>query len=221
MFNRVRKFVNLFTKILVVFVFVICSAYGVTKEDIEEIDNKIEGIDERQELASTMADCARKLDLPEDSETIQTAKKVVSDGIEDKQELVQEKEELRRQLEEDSTRVDAGTFRLTGYCPCVACSGTWGTDTYSGISAVEGVTVAADPNIFPIGTRVYIEGLGERIVQDVGGAIKGKRIDVYVDEHWECFQTAVNRDNVRVWVIKSGPMEETSEVGGLSGVGEM
>jgi 3D (Asp-Asp-Asp) domain-containing protein len=72
----------------------------------------------------------------------------------------------------------------TAYCPCVKCCGKWSDGiTASGVKAVEGITIAADIRKLPMGTKVYIEGLGERIVQDTGGAIKGNRIDIYFDSH--------------------------------------
>lgn len=76
-----------------------------------------------------------------------------------------------------------GDFRLTFYCPCVVCSEQYGDNTSTGVKAVEGVTVAVDPKVIPYGTRLYIEGFGEFIAQDCGGAIKGNRIDIYVEDH--------------------------------------
>ena len=50
--------------------------------------------------------------------------------------------------------------------------------------STEGVTVAMDKSM-PFGTKIYIDGVGERIVQDRGGAIKGNRIDLYFGSHQE------------------------------------
>ena len=51
------------------------------------------------------------------------------------------------------------------------------------MKAQEGVTIAADTSILPFGTKVIIEGVGERIVQDRGGAIKGNHIDLFFNSH--------------------------------------
>jgi 3D (Asp-Asp-Asp) domain-containing protein len=52
--------------------------------------------------------------------------------------------------------------------------------TATGTAARTGRTVAVDPRIIPLGSKIYIEGIGERIAEDVGGGIKGHHIDVYL-----------------------------------------
>lgn len=75
-------------------------------------------------------------------------------------------------------------FKITAYCPCEKCCGEWSDGiTFSGDFAHEGVTIAADLSVLPLGTKVYIEGIGERIVQDKGGVIKGNRIDLFFYNH--------------------------------------
>ena len=76
---------------------------------------------------------------------------------------------------------------ITAYCPCVKCCGKTDGITASGVKATEGVTVAMNKSI-PFGTKVYIDGVGERIVQDRGSSIKGNRIDLFFADH----QTALN-----------------------------
>jgi 3D (Asp-Asp-Asp) domain-containing protein len=50
--------------------------------------------------------------------------------------------------------------------------------TSSGEEIYEGV-VASDPEI-PFGTRLWIEGIGEVVVKDRGGAIHGDLLDLYI-----------------------------------------
>lgn len=92
-----------------------------------------------------------------------------------------------------------GNFKLTGYCPCLQCSEGWGTRTASGRKAVEGVTVAASKQ-FPLGTKLYIEGVGYRTVDDRGGAIKGNKLDIYVNSHSSCYNPAYNK-TAKVYVV--------------------
>ena len=91
------------------------------------------------------------------------------------------------------------TYVATAYCPCERCCGSGACGiTASGAKAVEGVTIAADWGVLPEGTIVEIEGLGYRIVQDTGSAIKGNRIDIYFEEHEEALAFGVQEVRVRV-----------------------
>ncbi|KYC59065.1 3D domain-containing protein [Heyndrickxia coagulans] len=42
--------------------------------------------------------------------------------------------------------------------------------------------IAVDPNVIPLGSKVYVEGYGTAVAGDTGGAIKGNRIDVLVPD---------------------------------------
>lgn len=94
---------------------------------------------------------------------------------------------------EDTPRVSLGKFRLTAYCPCRKCSGGYGHQTATGARAKESVTIAADPRVLKYGTKVEIAGVGTRTVQDCGGAVKGKVIDVYVERHADTYKPEYNR----------------------------
>ena len=88
------------------------------------------------------------------------------------------------------------TFYCGGRC-CVGSNAEHGL-TKSGTRPVEGRTVAADPRLFPIGTRLWIDGLGERVVQDVGSGVKGAHLDVYVGDHKRALRLGRRQARVRV-----------------------
>ena len=80
--------------------------------------------------------------------------------------------------------VPLGNFKLTAYCPCRICSEGWGRRTSSGALATASHTVAVDPRVIPIGSRLLINGQ-EYVAEDIGGAVKGHHIDVYYNTHAE------------------------------------
>lgn len=80
-------------------------------------------------------------------------------------------------------KTNLGTYTLTAYCACAKCCGKTNGITASGKKAVSGHTVAA-PSNFPFGTKLEINGK-IYTVEDRGGAIQGKRLDIYFDSHQE------------------------------------
>jgi len=84
-------------------------------------------------------------------------------------------------------------MKATAYSPGHGC----GYTTATGTRAQHGV-VAVDPRVIPLGTKVYIEGYGEAIAADTGGAIKGNRIDLCYNSNSQC--VAFGRQEVVVHV---------------------
>jgi len=88
----------------------------------------------------------------------------------------------------------------TAYEPSVVSCGIYADGfTSIGLKAGPGI-IAVDPRVIPLRTKVYVEGYGYAIAGDVGGAIKGNRIDV-------CFNTvreALNfgRRRVRIYILE-------------------
>ena len=83
--------------------------------------------------------------------------------------------------------VSLGMFEVTAYCPCIKCCGKTDGITASGTKATSGRTIAADTTIFPFGTELYIND-HKYIVEDKGGAIKGKKLDIFFETHSEALQ---------------------------------
>lgn len=57
-------------------------------------------------------------------------------------------------------------------------------------------TVAVDTNIIPMGSLLYIEGYGVYVALDTGGAIKGKKLDVFVDTKNEAVNLGITKKKV-------------------------
>jgi len=101
-----------------------------------------------------------------------------------------------------STRVRAMTMTATAYCLRGA--------TADGGEARHG-TVAADPRVLPLGSRVRIRGRqirGEYLVADRGAAVKGRRIDIFMPSCEEARQ--FGRQRVTVTIVHLAPPASTT-----------
>jgi len=112
-------------------------------------------------------------------------------------------------------------MEVTGYCNCGVCCSwerSWfgfGTPvvsngpnkgrpkavgvTASGVRAGRG-TIAADTDVLPFGTIVYVPGYGFGRVEDRGGRIKGRCLDLWYPSHAEAQAWGRKRVNVQVWL---------------------
>ena len=82
------------------------------------------------------------------------------------------------------------TFEATAY--------TWtGYRTATGTWPSRG-TVAVDPEVIPLGTKLYIEGYGEAVAEDTGGLVKGNIIDLYFPTESECWEFGRRQVEVRI-----------------------
>ncbi len=105
---------------------------------------------------------------------------------------------------------DVIQLEATAYCACYDCCGKYPGNKWYGITATgtraKVGTIAVDPKVIPLGTEVYIEGLGGAknygfaTAEDTGGAIKGKIIDLYFNTHKETVNWG--RQQVNVYILK-------------------
>ncbi|EIM07243.1 3D domain-containing protein [Planococcus antarcticus DSM 14505] len=91
------------------------------------------------------------------------------------------------------------TVSATAYTAyCIGCSGTTATGIDLRANPNQKV-IAVDPSVIPLGSKVWVEGYGEAIAGDVGGAIKGNRIDVFIPTQSEALE--FGRKNITIKVL--------------------
>lgn len=117
------------------------------------------------------------------------------------------------------------TMKTTSYCHCRRCcsyhwllcipyqkTGLFGYRfkqvgiTSSGTMTRPG-TIAADTALFPYGTIMYIPGYGYGRVEDTGGAVRGRHIDLYRPNHWYARRWGVQTLQVKVWLPPRPPAD--------------
>ncbi len=85
-------------------------------------------------------------------------------------------------------------FEATAYCYTGyrTATGTWPSRG----------TIAVDPEVIPLGSKLHVEGYGEGIALDTGGAIRGEIIDLYMEDRSEALSWG--RRQVEVRIIEEG-----------------
>jgi 3D (Asp-Asp-Asp) domain-containing protein len=98
--------------------------------------------------------------------------------------------EERTMPREEPQEPEPMIFEATAYCYT-------GNRTATGTWPSRG-TIAVDPEVIPLGTRLHIEGYGEGIAEDTGGAIRGEIIDLYMLDRNEALSWGRRQVEVRI-----------------------
>lgn len=82
--------------------------------------------------------------------------------------------------------------KATAYDSCEICCGKTDGITKTGTKAKTDHTIAVDPKVIPLGSKVYIAELGKiYTAEDTGGKIIGSRIDIFMDTHEQAKQFGI------------------------------
>lgn len=158
------------------------------KQEVKIRDEKID------EISNLLKEC--KNQLSENESTILDLKDQLQSANEKVVEMESRVQELTAELEKKNNTL-LGEFKVSFYTPTDgSCTGI----TATGNRAIPYYTVAVDPNVIPLGTRLYIENYGEVVADDTGGAIKGNRLDFCVATTSEAYSNGVQY--LKVWILE-------------------
>lgn len=126
------------------------------------------------------------------------------DGVEVQRELISSVVTTEKQ--DDITVY--GTWSYSGipsglsYTKVLTCKATAYSAGYGACGSYGGLctygTCAVDPSVIPLGTRLYIEGYGYAIANDVGSAVKGNFVDLFMEENTQCYIWGARTVNVYI-----------------------
>lgn len=96
---------------------------------------------------------------------------------------------------EDITYIE---FKVTAYCSCEKCCGVWAINRpegkvygAAGKELIAGYSVAVDRDLYEFGTKFVDKDGNEYEAADVGGAVKGNHLDLYMNDHQEALNWGV------------------------------
>ena len=139
---------------------------------------------EREELRAKSKPQEEKKTTPKTTETATTEKAEVTAPKKEEKATPKKAETTST---EDQAEGKTISVEATAYtAKCEGCSGI----TYTGVdlnSNPNAKVIAVDPSVIPLGTEVYVEGYGHAVAEDIGGAIKGNRIDIHVPTKEEAY----------------------------------
>ncbi|PTM59315.1 3D domain-containing protein [Desmospora activa] len=117
----------------------------------------------------------------------------------------EEEEEETADDKDDTELASSGGSRIAGLKYSKSMNGQATGYTHTGNPTATGNmpkrgTVAVDPSVIPLGTKLYIPGYGQGVAQDTGGAVRGNIIDLFFETREEAIQWG--RRNVTIYILE-------------------
>jgi 3D (Asp-Asp-Asp) domain-containing protein len=122
-------------------------------------------------------------------------KLVILDGPNTTKKAVTKKKPAKAPAKSKKKQITVKATAYTAYCD--GCSGI----TKTGINLKANPNkkvIAVDPSVIPLGTKVYVEGYGHAIAGDIGGAIKGNKIDIFIPSKKAAIKFGVKKLKVTI-----------------------
>ncbi|HLR02082.1 MAG TPA: LysM peptidoglycan-binding domain-containing protein [Virgibacillus sp.] len=183
---------------------------GDTLSEIaEEFDVSVENIKEQNGLSSDLIVVGKELtidvsnhvqkvsnDEPKQTENVSAAE----DNEEKATEQASDNESTEASTEEQPASPKGETFSVSATAYTAYCDGCSGI-TATGVNLMENPdkkVIAVDPNVIPLGTKVYVEGYGYATAEDTGGDIKGNRIDVHIPSKDEALDWGIQSVDITI-----------------------
>lgn len=205
------KLTRSFATAVMVGVCILTSA-AASSQTSSEIKSDLDEAITMRNTAHQLAECARTLGASEDDFIILRAKDKWEEHNENVVALTQqyntvlqaerEAEAKRKAEEEAKKKAEQVNGRLVARMKCTFYTGSadeGGSITALGTPVTPWYTVAVDPRVIPLGSKIRIEGFdGIYYCADTGGAIKGNIIDIAVGSKSEASQLGVQYRNVYI-----------------------
>lgn len=190
------------------------AASSDTKAEMDSVKAQLDSYSQVMDNAHQMAEYARVLGESEDSVIIQTARQYWHSANDEyvalypsyialnkqyNEELAAEQKEAEEQAQAQKGQY-AGRYRVSFYCPNSCCNGSNSGITALGTPIVPWYTVAVDPSIIPLGSKIRIEGFDgiTFVACDTGSAIKNNKVDVAVSSHSEAMRLGIQYHDVYI-----------------------
>ncbi|MFZ2585659.1 MAG: 3D domain-containing protein [Enterococcus aquimarinus] len=177
----------------------------VSEKEVQDISSSFLALaTEGEAVQSAKTKIAAKEKAEKEAAEKAAAEKAAKEQAAREAQAAAEKEAAEQAAAQAATTQPVGqTFIMesTAYSSDPADTLGGGTVTATGQNLLTNpMAVAVDPNVIPLGTRLYVEGYGEAIASDTGGAIKGNIVDVHFSTYEQCIQWG--RRQVKVTILE-------------------
>lgn len=159
----------------------VTKTYKVTKENGKEVGRKLVDKTVEESTAQVVA-IGTKVPQEERADLVTLASTKQVSNSEPKLVSKPEPKPEKKSAPMKPVNPSGNVIQMTASAYSANCSGCSGI-TATGINLKANPNahvVAVDPSVIPLGTHVYIEGYGEYVAADIGGAIHGTRMDIHV-----------------------------------------